>query len=176
MRSRRTVVAAVLLAAAGACQAELAGSTPTSFVSSHQRSVQATPAQAFDAIARVERWWNGAHSYSGQASNLRLALRAGECFCEQWAGGSVEHGRVVLVRPDALVRLDAALGPLQELAVRGVLTFSTGVADGKTFVRLTYRVSGSADAGLEQLAAPVDRVIGDQFARWAAYAESAAKP
>jgi len=175
MRYRRAALAA-LLAATGACQAELTSSTPTGFVSSHQRTVQATPAQAFEAIARVERWWNAAHSYSGQASNLRLALRAGECFCEQWEGGSVEHGRVILVRPDALVRLDAALGPLQELAVRGVLTFATGVADGKTFARLTYRVSGSADAGLGQLAVPVDRVIGEQFARWSAYAESAGKP
>jgi uncharacterized protein YndB with AHSA1/START domain len=172
----RAVLPALLLAASGALHAELSGSSATGFVSSHQRTVQATPAQAFDAVARIERWWNAAHSYSGQGANLRLALRAGECFCEQWDGGSVEHARVIQVQPGSVVRLEGALGPLQELAVKGILTFTTGVADGKTFVRLTYRVSGSPDAGLDKLAAPVDRVIGDQFARWAAYAESTARP
>ena len=168
--------ALLLLAAAGAAQAELASSSATGFHSVHNRTVQATPAQAFEAIGHIERWWNAAHSYSGQGANLRLGLRAGDCFCEQWDGHSIEHARVIQVRPESTVRLEGALGPLQELAVKAILTFSTGVAEGKTFVRLTYRVSGGPDVGLEKLAPLVDRVIADAFGRWAAYVESAAKP
>jgi hypothetical protein len=96
---------------------------------------------------------------------------SGARFCEQWEGGSVEHLRVVQVRAPALVRLEGALGPLQELAVRGALTFSTAVVDGRTVLRLTYRVSGAPEAGLEKLAPLVDRVMADQFGRWADFVE-----
>jgi hypothetical protein len=170
---RWPALAAVALAlAASPAAAEVTAVSPHGFTLSYSRPVPATPAQAFEAIGRVDRWWNAAHSYSGQAANLRLTLRAGDCFCEQWDGGSVEHLRVVLVRAPQMVRLEGALGPLQELAVRGVLTFATAVADGRSVLRMTYRVSGAPEAGLEKLAPLVDRVMGDQFARWADHVES----
>lgn len=173
MTPRVLFLAAALLASAlSPARADVTAVSPTGFVSSFSKAVQATPAQAYEAIGRPERWWNPSHSYSGQAANLRLGLRAGDCFCEQWDGGSVEHARVVLARPPAMLRLEGALGPLQELAVRAVLTFTATVTDGQTVLRLTYRVSGAPDAGLEKLAPLVDRVIGDQFQRWAAHAEA----
>lgn len=172
MSGRTSVAAALLACALLPARAEVTSVSSTAFVSSFSRAVQATPAQAWEALGRLERWWNPAHSYSGQAANLRLGLRAGDCFCEQWTGGSVEHARVVLALPPATLRLEGALGPLQELAVRGILTFTTAVTDGQTVLRLTYRVAGAPDAGLEKLAPLVDRVIGDQFQRWAAHSEA----
>jgi hypothetical protein len=172
MSARGLAAAALLALLAPLARAELAAQSPHGFLASFQRSVDATPSQAFDAVAQLPRWWNVAHSYSGQSAQLRFALRAGDCFCEQWDGGSVEHARVVLVRTGSLVRLEGALGPLQDLAVRGVLTFATGVAQGRTFVRLTYRVSGAPEAGLERLAPAVDRMMGDVFERWAAFADA----
>jgi len=166
------VAAGAFALAALPAAAEVTAASPSGFTLSYSRPVPATPAQAFDTIGQLPRWWNAAHSYSGQAANLRLALRAGDCFCEQWDGGSIEHLRVVLVRPPSMVRLEGALGPLQELAVRGVLTFATAVVEGRTVLRLTYRVAGAPEAGLEKLAPLVDRVMADQFGRWADYVES----
>ena len=37
--------------------------------------------------------------------------------------------------------------------------------EGKTLVRLTYRVAGAPDAGLDKLAPAVDQVLADQFQR-----------
>jgi len=168
----RTSAAIALALAAAPASAEVTAASPHGFTLNYSRAVPGTPAQAFEAIGRPARWWNAAHSYSGQAANLRLTLRAGDCFCEQWEGGSIEHLRVVLVRPPAMVRLEGALGPLQELAVRGVLTFATAMADGRTVLRMTYRVSGAPEAGLDKLAPLVDRVMADQFARWADHVEA----
>ena len=158
---------------AASANAEVTSVSPTGFVSTFRKEVQATPAQAFDAIGRLPQWWNVQHSYSGKAANLRMGLKAGDCFCEDWDGSSIEHARVLLVMRNSLVRMQGGLGPLQELGVNGVLTMSTGTADGKTFVRMVYRVTGAPETGFEKLAPLVDRVMGEQFARWANYVESA---
>jgi hypothetical protein len=104
---------------------------------------------------------------------MSLDLQAGGCWCERWGDGqSVQHGSVILVQPGRVIRLAAALGPLQELATSGVLTIVTTAQDGKTFLRMTYRVAGNADAGLEKLAPVVDQVIGTQYRRLKALAET----
>src|SRR3982751_3448436 len=96
------------------------------------------PAELWRAITQLPRWWNGSHTYSGQASNLSLDVQAGGCWCERWGDGqSVEHGRVVLVMPQRTLRVDANLGPLQELPVHGVLTFTIAMQEQKTILRLT---------------------------------------
>lgn len=169
---RRFAVLAACVWVAAPARADLSSVSATGFVSSFQREVKATPSQAFEALGRIDQWWNASHTYSGQAGNLRLGLRAGDCFCEQWDGGSVEHARVIYVQRDSTVRLEGGLGPLQNLAVKGVLTFSTGSKDGSTFLRLAYRVSGGTEAGLEKLAPLVDKVMGEQFARWAGHVDN----
>lgn len=161
---------ALALASLGS-RADVTSVSSTGFVSSFRRDVQATPAQAYEAVGKLPQWWNVAHSYSGKAANIRMALRAGDCFCEDWDGNSIEHARVLLVMRNSLVRLQGSLGPLQELGVNGVLTMSTGQAEGRTFVRMVYRVSGAPETGLEKLAPVVDRVMGEQFARWASFTE-----
>jgi hypothetical protein len=83
----------------------------------------------------------------------------------------VQHAVVVSVGRDRTVRLHGSLGPLQELAVNGVLTFDIATSEGKTVLRASYRVSGAPLAGLEALAAPVDRVIGEQVGRLVAFVE-----
>jgi len=169
MRHRLAVCVAGVLAATA--HAEVTSASPTHFLLTHRAEVKATPAQAIEAVGQLPQWWNPSHSYSGQGASLRMGLRAGDCFCEQWGeGASVEHARVVQVLPGRQVRLEGALGPLQELAVRGVLTFSARAAEGGgTQLVMTYRVAGDAAAGLERLAPVVDRVMAEQFQRWAAH-------
>lgn len=91
----------------------------------------------------MERWWSGEHTYSGDAANLSFALQAGACFCERWQDNAVEHGRAVMLMRDRLVRLSAALGPLQNKAVNGVLTFLLKADEGGTSLTVGYRVDGT---------------------------------
>jgi hypothetical protein len=172
MEMRNVLAAAAISLLAAVAQADTGGVSPSGFVVTHRHEVQATPRQLFEAIGRIGQWWNGQHSYSGDAGKLTLELAAGGCFCERWDGGSVQHAQVVGVGKDAYVRLQGALGPLQELAVTGVLTFSAKAVEGRTVLTVTYRVSGSPDGGLEKWAAPVDRVIGEQAGRLARYVDT----
>lgn len=68
-----------------------------------------------------------------------------------------------------MLRLNGAFGPLQRMAVVGVLTIvtttGTGAESGKHFLRMTYRVSGGGEAGFNTLAPAVDGVMGEQFKR-----------
>jgi uncharacterized protein YndB with AHSA1/START domain len=159
-------VAAAWLGLLAPTHAETSSVSATGFISTFREEVKATPDEAWKAIAQLPRWWSDAHTYSGKASNLSLELVAGGCWCERWGDGhSVQHGQVVLVQPGRVIRFNASLGPLQELAVNGVLTIVTSAQDGKTFLRMTYRVAGNADAGLDKLAAVVDQVIGTHYRR-----------
>lgn len=153
--------------------ADVSDVSPTGFTSTHRQEVQASAATVWQAITQLPQWWSDQHTWSGKAANMQLELQAGGCWCERWGNGqSVMHGQVVLVQPGRLVRLNAALGPLQELGVNGVLTLITAEQEGKTVLRMTYRVSGAPQAGLEKLAPVVDRVMGEQYQRLKRMAET----
>ncbi len=168
----RAWMCAGLLAAAGAAQAETSGVSPSGFIVTIRREVRATPQQVFDAFGRIDQWWNGEHTFSGSAANLSLGMTAGDCFCERWNGNSVMHAQVIYVAKGSVVRMRGSLGPLQDLAVTGVLTFATGAADGKTILKFVYRVSGSPDAALDKLAGPVDGVMNEQATRLVSFIEN----
>ena len=153
-------------------RAETSAVSATGFVITHRDEIKATPAEAWKAIVELPRWWNSAHTFSGQAANLSLDAQAGGCWCERWtdasgARHSAMHGTVALVQSGRVLRLFAALGPLQDLAVGAVLNIvtsaGTGPDAGKNFLRISYRVSGDASAALDKLAPAVDRVLAEQF-------------
>jgi len=147
--------------------------TPHGFISIFRDEVNASPADAWRALTQLPRWWSNDHTYSGQATSLSLDVQAGGCWCERWGdGNSVAHGQVVLVQPGRTLRVYANLGPLQELPVNGVLTFTIAMQETKTILRMTYRVSGPPDVGMEKLAPLVDHVMGQQFKRLKSFAES----
>ena len=133
--------------------------------------VDATPASTYRDLAKVNLWWDPAHTWSGSARNLKLDTRAGGCFCEKLAdGGSVQHGRVLFAQPQKMLRLQAALGPLQGMAVAGVLSFTLAPDGAGTRVTLTYRVAGAFTMESGKLAPLVDQVMGTQLRRLANYA------
>jgi uncharacterized protein YndB with AHSA1/START domain len=173
MKPLLAIVALLLAATGGPARAETSSASPTGFVSSFREEAKATPEAVWSAITQLPRWWHDDHTWSGKASNMVLDLQAGGCWCERWGDGqSVQHGQVVFVQPGRVIRLNASLGPLQELAVNGVLTIVTSAQDGKTVLRLTYRVSGNADAGLDKLAPVVDQVLATQYKRLKMLAET----
>jgi hypothetical protein len=164
---KRFLQALVLTSLAAPAQAEVKSSGPGHFEVESRGGVHATPAEAYAMLGRISEWWNADHSYSGDASNLRLSLQAGGCFCEllPQEGGSVEHMRVVYARPGATLRLQGGLGPLQAEAVTGTLSWSFKPVEGGTEIVQNYAVAGHVRVGMEKLAGPVDKVMDEQFSR-----------
>lgn len=137
--------------------------------------VDLPPADAWRALIRIPAWWDPAHTWSGAARNLSLDPRAGGCFCEKLAdGGSVQHARVVFAQPGKMLRMDGALGPLQEMAVTGVLTFTLAPDGPGTRITMTYAVAGALTLDAAKLAPLVDQVMTGQFERLRNYANSKA--
>ena len=162
-----------MLLATGA-QAEVVSRSADGFVLRYEVALETTPDDAWIAVGEVGRWWNGAHTYSGSATNMTLPLEVGSCLCEALADGTVfEHGRVTQADPQTGVVLDAPLGPLKGKATRADLSLGW-VAEGLG-LKLTMTFAGDG-TGLGAFAGPVDGVMGDQFSRWAHYVEYGETP
>lgn len=178
MKQLRGLIRAVLVLAFGAAAAtsvcaETSQVTSAGFVSQYREEVAAAPEAVWKAMVQMHRWWSPRHSYSGQPGNFSFEPTAGGCFCERWGdGNSVQHATVLMVQNGRVLRVLGAFGPLQDLAINGVLTMVTSAQEGKTMLRFTYRVVGNADSGLDKLAAPVDQVLGEQFKRLKRMAET----
>ena len=162
-----------LICVAAPARAEVTSASPSAFVIQAEADVAASPAETWRRLLRVEHWWNSAHTYSGDARRLSLDPRAGGCWCERWGEGqSVEHMRVVLVMENEGIRTLRAvggLGPLQEMGVNGVLTFTVAPLASGAKITMTYRVTGDAALGLDQIAPGVDGVLLEQFGRLSRY-------
>jgi uncharacterized protein YndB with AHSA1/START domain len=161
----RALFASLLLFASGTARAEVKGATPDGFAIEHQAQLPLPPLKVYAALGQVGQWWNDEHTFSGKARNLSLQLQAGGCFCERWRDGSVEHGRVLHARTGQILRLQSALGPLQDMALTGILAFVLEPSESGTSLVISYRVHGPASGQLDKLAPVVDGVLGDQFSR-----------
>ena len=146
---------------------EVKQSTPDAAVIEHRFQIAATPAEAWQSLVHPERWWPADHTWSGVPGNLGLVAEAGGCFCERWDGNSAEHARVIMSRPGQLLRLHGSLGPLQEMALTGVLTVTLAAKEGGTEAVVTYRLSGDPSHKLDGFIAVVDQVVGLQFGSFA---------
>ena len=168
---KRIAVALALLATtiAPATHAEVKQATADGFFIVFSGTVAASAMKAYTDVTQVQRWWSSDHTWSGKAANLSIKPEAGGCFCEKWKDGSVEHGRVVMAMPGKLLRLETALGPLQERALTGILNFWIKNEDSTTTLTVEYRVNGTSGSGLDQLAPGVDEVLGAQVDRLRRY-------
>lgn len=158
-----------------AAHAEVAHASPSAAQFHFQAESAAAPAHAWRALADIGHWWGSDHTYSGDARNMRLDARAGGCWCERWAHGQVEHMRVVLVSDQdgqRLLRLSGGLGPLQEMGVTGVMTFTIAPHGAGSTIRMDYRVAGDPSLGLDQISPGVDQVLTEQFDRLVRYTQT----
>jgi uncharacterized protein YndB with AHSA1/START domain len=160
--------AAGLAVLASPASAEVKFAAADGFLIEHRYTIAAPAAKVWESLMHPEDWWPADHTWSGDRKNLRLSADAGACFCERWVGGSVEHGRVIMAIPGSLLRMEAALGPLQEMAIAGVITFALEEKEGKTTLVATHRVSGDPSHKLDTLAPIVDQVNAQQFGGLAA--------
>jgi uncharacterized protein YndB with AHSA1/START domain len=176
MFARSFPVAVLLAIVPVGVHAELKTAWSDGFVLVYTKRIEAPAARIYAALPAVDRWWSSGHTWSGDAAHLSLKAEAGGCFCEKWKDGEVEHGRVIMVMRDQILRLQAALGPLQGRGVTGVLTFQLkpdAASSGKaTLLTLSYIVNGASASALDKSAGPVDNMLNEQFERLVRYIET----
>jgi len=165
----RVVFTLALAVAPLPAAAEVTASGDSGFVSHNEAVVAATPQATWDAMLRPADWWNGDHTYSGDAANMTITPEAGGCFCETVpdTGGEIEHMRVVYLAPGSTLRMTGGLGPLQSEAVAGVLTMTLAPDGELTRITWDYVVGGYMRMPMTDLAPLVDQVVGEQLLRLA---------
>ena len=162
--------AAALMSAA--VSGEVVDKSAGGFTLRSTAQIAAAPDRVFRALVDIGSWWSKDHTYTGDATNMSIVAQPGGCFCEELPNGlGVEHGRVVNVAPNSLLRLVAALGPLQELGVTGSMTWQIAPSGQGSTVTMTYAVGGYVAGGLDKLADPVDKVLAQQVALLKAHVE-----
>lgn len=173
----RFSLAALALSAAAPVAAAVTTVTETGFVVRLVAETTASPNETWDAMVAPAGWWDGAHTYSGDAANLTIDPRASGCFCEALPAlkdaaqgaqaGSVEHMRVIYAEPGRFLRMSGGLGPLQSEAVVGTLTMTLKAQDGTTRILWEYVVGGQMRYKAGQIASAVDQVLAQQIGRLA---------
>ncbi|WP_373489936.1 SRPBCC domain-containing protein [Parasphingorhabdus sp.] len=161
-----------------AAQAEVTNTAANGFTVQHETVIAAEAEAVWKAMIAPSRYWNGEHSWSGNAENFYLVPQAGGCFCElirtasddniKSSDGSVQHMRVIYAHNNKMLRMSGALGPLQSEAVTGTLTMQLQPQAQSTKVRFVYKVGGYMEFPVDQIAPAVDGVIGEQLARLSA--------
>lgn len=155
----------------------------TGFVVSHEIEVSSDREELWRILVTPSRWWNGEHSWSGQASNFFMTPRPGGCFCEhlpttkeRLARGFVEHAHLIYADPETMLRMSGVFGPLQSEALTGTMTFSisSGADPTKSKIKMEYIVGGYSRIPLKSVAPVVDKVLGEQMDRLKTAVESEA--
>lgn len=171
-----SLLAGLMIAAAVPASAEVVQTSASGF---QLRSVavleEAEAHEAWSALSRWGEWWSSAHTYSGDAAHLTLAMQAGGCLCEVWPGGQIEHARVLLAWPEqGLLRMNAPFGPLQAQPVTAILTYSIRTRDeGGVEVIQTLAVGGG-DETTAAMAEGVDFVMSQGLTRYERFVETGA--
>ena len=170
-------VVVLVLAVAGTASAEVKSVTANGFEVATTGTIAATADRVYAALGEVGHWWDPSHTFSRDAANLSIELRAGGCFCERLKdGGSVQHLQVVYAAPGQGLRLRGALGPLESEGVDGTLSWMLKPGEGGTTVTLSYVVGGYIRSGMEQWAPRVDRVLDEQLQRLKSFVEGKSPP
>ena len=174
MRAKIVTLAFLVAILAAPLRAEVIESTAAGFLVRNTAVINAPPAKVYAALTEgIGSWWDPAHTFSHDARNLSVDATPGGCFCEHLPdGGGVEHMRVVYAAPGKLLRLTGAIGPLQEAALTGTMTWNLSQSGGGTTVELIYTVGGFRAGGFRDLPTVVDAVLRGQLARLKALVET----
>lgn len=173
MNIRLIALAATAFAFASPAVGEVVQTTDTGFTTRDSVVVKGTPFDAWQALIAPAKWWNKAHTWSGDAANLYISPQANGCFCEllpvpegapeEIRRGSALHMTVVMVDPGKVLRMRGGLGPLQSEPADGVLTVTLAKADGGTRIVWEYVVGGPMRYEVPVIAKAVDGVMSEQL-------------
>jgi uncharacterized protein YndB with AHSA1/START domain len=170
---KNAIVVLFALVVASLAQAEVTDSAPNGFTTVSEVHIDADRAQVWVDAIDVGKWWSSDHTVSGDASRMSIEPTPQGCFCETLGDeAGVVHLTITSVMPMVMLRLTGGLGPLGLRGVEGNMTWEFEEADAGTRVRFTYAVGGYMAGGLDQVAGPVDFVIGEALDRLKAYVET----
>lgn len=156
-----------LFAFGAAAEAKIASENSAGFLVTQDVAVPGTPAQAYAAFVKIDSWWNGDHTFSGNAENLSLDTRQGGCWCETIPdGGFVRHMDVIRVMPGQVLVFSGGRGPLQTMGVAATFAVEFHESGNKTNVTWQYAVGGYDPGGFTDLPARVDKVLAEQIGRF----------
>lgn len=155
-------------------QAEVIEESESGFVTRDTAVVAATPYETWAALIAPGKWWNDAHTWSADASNMYISAQGGGCFCEllperdgapeSVRRGSVQHMVVLLADPPRALRMRGGLGPLQSEPADGVLTITMQPEGEGTKIVWEYAVGGSMRFDVPMISKAVDGVMSQQLA------------
>lgn len=170
---RLLIASLLLLVLASSAPADVVDAGVNGFSLKITAEVNAPRTTVFRAISeQIGRWWDSAHTFSGNASNLTIEPRAGGCFCEKLPTGGVQHMTVAHVDAPKNITLQGGLGPLGSMGVVGAMEWTLEERNGRTALQVTYNVGGYTPGGFTQLAPLVDGVLGAQVKRLKVFAET----
>jgi hypothetical protein len=170
---RRAAILILVLSTPQAAVPEITDSATNGFTTVNSLVVEADRMTAWAAAVEVGRWWSPMHTMSGDAARMSIEPRVQGCFCETLGEeAGVVHLTVTSVMPGTSLRLSGGLGPLGLMGVNGNMTWDFDEADDGTRIRIKYAVGGYASGGLDQLADPVDAVLGEALGRLKSYIEN----
>lgn len=165
---RSALIAAILSLLPGLAAAEIVSRSENAFTLRFSVGLEASREDVIDAVRNVPSWWDPAHSYTGDATNLSLAFQPGGCWCERLADGSdFRHGELVSIGLDR-VRFNAPLGPLNGTATRADLTFTAGPENRGTLAAMEFVVEGP---GVGAFADGVHGVMQQAWTRYVRFIE-----
>ena len=175
-RTYRTLTAwsvVAVLSALSTIRAEVIDSAPGGFSLRNTVEIASPPSAVYDVLVKeIGNWWDSAHTYSGNSHNLSIQDKPNGCFCESFEpDGNVRHGVVVFASRGKSLRLSGGLGPLQEMAVVGTMSYEFKSHESETQLTMIYRVGGYHPDGLATLATGVDSVLRMQLIRLKSYIE-----
>ena len=160
------IAAASMILAIAPSFAEVTTVGERGFTVFHSRIVAADSTAVYQAIVEdISRWWDGDHSWSGDAANFYFDARPGGCFCERLPdSGGVEHLHIIYLAPAKEIRMTGALGPLQQMGVQGTMTWKMSAVENGSSISFEYIVGGNLPEGqFPGIAPAVDGVIGSQL-------------
>jgi uncharacterized protein YndB with AHSA1/START domain len=170
----RLLPALVLVCLAAEAEAEVVDSSNAGFTVTFEMTINAPADKVYEnLVQQIGRWWHPDHTFSADAANLYLDAKEKGWFGERLPdGGVVQHMEVINAAPAKLLRLRGALGPLQEYALVGTMSWNLRPVKRKTELKLVYCVGGYRPGGVGPLATPVNNVMGMQATRLKNYCET----
>jgi uncharacterized protein YndB with AHSA1/START domain len=170
---RAAAVLILLWAGGAAICADVLDTTEDGFTIKTSVTVSAPPERAYAALVDdVGKWWDSAHTYSQDSTNLSIDAKPQGCWCERLARGGVRHMTVVLAWPGKMIRFEGGLGPLQSMGVAGSMTWSFRPAEKGSTVELVYAVGGYSPNGFKEIAPAVDSVLRLALERYKRFVET----
>jgi len=175
MRSKTVLLMLVCTLLPAGMAADVADQSPNGFTLRISTIVRAAPPEEVYTrlVHNIGDWWSSEHTYSNDSHNLSLDDKPMGCFCEKLPyGGGVRFAEAVVVMPNKQLVLSGALGPLQKFGTVGTLTIVLHPMHKDTRIEVVYTVGGYLPDGLNTWAAPVDKVLTEQFTRLKNYVET----